>query len=71
MAGRREATREAKAAVANALELDDADFEAHRALAGILTYSDWDFPAAEKAWTSFSGSTQTIRRRCKATASSS
>jgi eukaryotic-like serine/threonine-protein kinase len=50
MGGRREATREAKAAVAKALELDDADFEAHRARAGILTYSDWNFPAAEEAW---------------------
>jgi tetratricopeptide (TPR) repeat protein len=46
----RDAQREAKAAVAKALELDDADFEAHRALAGILTFSEWDFPAAEEEW---------------------
>ena len=36
--------------MAKALELDDADFEAHRALAGILTFSEWDFPAAEEEW---------------------
>ena len=46
----RDATREAKAAARKALELDDADFEAHRALAGILTWSEWDWRAAEEEW---------------------
>jgi tetratricopeptide (TPR) repeat protein len=50
LAAPRDAAREAKAAIRKALELDDTDFEAHRALAGVLTYSDWDFPAAEKIW---------------------
>ena len=45
-----DATREAKTAVAKALALDDAEYEAHRALEGILTWSEWDFPAAEKEW---------------------
>ena len=46
----RDAFREAKAATLKALELDDAEWEAHRALAGILTWGDWDWPAAEKKW---------------------
>jgi TolB-like protein/Tfp pilus assembly protein PilF len=46
----RDAFREAKAATLKALELDDTEWEAHRALAGILTWGDWDWPAAEKKW---------------------
>ena len=46
----RDATRESKAAARRALELDEADFEAHRALTGVLTWSEWDFRAAEEEW---------------------
>jgi eukaryotic-like serine/threonine-protein kinase len=46
----RDATRESKAAARRALELDEADFEAHRALAGVLTWSEWDFRGAEQEW---------------------
>jgi TolB-like protein/predicted Ser/Thr protein kinase len=46
----REATREAKAAVLKALALDEDDWEAHRALAGILTWGDWEWAAAEREW---------------------
>jgi TolB-like protein len=46
----REAWREAKAAALKALELDGNEWEAHRALAGILTWGDWDWPAAERKW---------------------
>lgn len=46
----RDANREAKAATRKALELDDTEFEAYRALAGIQTWGDWDWPAAERTW---------------------
>jgi TolB-like protein/tetratricopeptide (TPR) repeat protein len=46
----REAWRESKAAALRALELDGNEWEAHRALAGILTWGDWDWPAAERKW---------------------
>jgi TolB-like protein/Tfp pilus assembly protein PilF/predicted Ser/Thr protein kinase len=46
----REAFREAKAAALKALVLDETEWEAHRALAGILTWGDWDWPAAERKW---------------------
>ena len=46
----RDAFREAKAAALKALELDGTEWEAHRALAGILTWGDWDWPAAERKW---------------------
>jgi len=45
-----EAFREAKAAIAKALALDENDFAAHRALASVLTWGDWDWPAAEREW---------------------
>jgi TolB-like protein/tRNA A-37 threonylcarbamoyl transferase component Bud32/Flp pilus assembly protein TadD len=44
------ASRKAKEAAAKALELDDSEPEAHRALAGILTWDEWDWPAAEREW---------------------
>ena len=46
----REARLNAKMAALKALELDETEWEAHRALAGILTYDDWDWPAAERQW---------------------
>ena len=46
----REAWRESRAAALRALELDGNEWEAHRALAGILTWGDWDWPAAERKW---------------------
>jgi eukaryotic-like serine/threonine-protein kinase len=46
----REAFREAKAAALKGQELDDTEWEVHRALAGILTWGDWDWPAAERKW---------------------
>ena len=46
----RVAVPEAKAAALKALELDGNEWEAHRALAGILTWGDWDWPAAERKW---------------------
>ncbi len=46
----REASRGAKAAALKALEVDDGEWEAHRALAGILTWGDWNWPAAEQEW---------------------
>jgi len=45
-----EAFREAKAAVEKALALDETEVAAHRALASILTWGDWDWPAAERQW---------------------
>ena len=45
-----EAFRNAKAATLKALALDDTEWEAHRALAGILTWGDWDWGAAEREW---------------------
>ena len=46
----REAAPRAKAAAYKALALDGNSWEAHRALAGILTWTDWDWPAAEREW---------------------
>ncbi len=46
----REAFREGRAAALKALELDATEWEAHRALAGILTWGDWDWRAAEQKW---------------------
>jgi len=46
----REAVREAKAATLRAFQLDESDPEAHRVLAGILTFGDWDWVAAEQQW---------------------
>jgi TolB-like protein/Flp pilus assembly protein TadD/predicted Ser/Thr protein kinase len=45
-----EATPKAKEAALKALALDDTEWEAHRALAAILTWTDWDWVAAEKEW---------------------
>ena len=41
----------AKEAAYRALQLDETAWEAHQALASILTYMDWDFAAAEREWT--------------------
>jgi adenylate cyclase len=46
----REAMRRSKEAVLRALALDETEYEAHRALAGILTWGEWDWPAAERQW---------------------
>jgi TolB-like protein/Tfp pilus assembly protein PilF len=45
-----EAGPRAKAAVSKALDLDDAFFEAHLALADILTWTDWNWAAAGREW---------------------
>ena len=45
-----EAAPKAKAAILKALALDEDTFEAQRALAAIMTWTDWDWPAAERAW---------------------
>jgi tetratricopeptide (TPR) repeat protein len=45
-----EAGPKAKAAVRKALELDDANAAAHRSLAAILTWTDWDWAAADREW---------------------
>jgi serine/threonine-protein kinase len=45
-----EAAPKAKAAVLKALALDENNFDAYRALAGIMTWTDWDWAAAERAW---------------------
>ncbi len=50
MAPREEGLIKAKSAALKALALDDGEIEARRALAGILTWLDWDWPAAERAW---------------------
>ncbi len=50
MAPREEGLIKAKSAAIKALALDDGEIEARRALAGILTWLDWDWPAAERAW---------------------
>ncbi len=47
----REAFPLAKAAIAEALALDETNFEAHRSLASILTWGDWNWPEAEREWT--------------------
>jgi serine/threonine protein kinase/Tfp pilus assembly protein PilF len=46
----KEASRKTKEAAAKALELDDTEVEAHRALAGLLTWLEWDWQAAEREW---------------------
>jgi serine/threonine protein kinase/tetratricopeptide (TPR) repeat protein len=50
MAPRAEGLIKAKSAALKALALDDGETEARRVLAGILTWLDWDWPAAERAW---------------------
>jgi TolB-like protein/Flp pilus assembly protein TadD len=45
-----EAGPKAKALARKALELDDTSAMAHFALASLLTYTDWDFPAAGREW---------------------
>jgi TolB-like protein/Flp pilus assembly protein TadD len=45
-----EAAPKAKSAVLRALALDENNFDAYRALAGLMTWTDWDWPAAERAW---------------------
>jgi tetratricopeptide (TPR) repeat protein len=45
-----EAAPKAKAAVLRALAFDEDSFEAHRALAGLMTFTDWDWQAAEREW---------------------
>ena len=45
-----EATAKGKAAAYKALQLDDSTVEPHQALAGILTWTDWDWPAAGREW---------------------
>jgi len=50
MVPRAEAIPKAKEAALKALDLDDTEGEAHRALASILTWSDWNWTAAEKEW---------------------
>jgi serine/threonine-protein kinase len=44
------AFREARTAINQALALDETEWEAHRALASIQTFGDWDWPAAELEW---------------------
>ena len=46
----KEASRKAKEAATKALELDETEVEAHRAIAGILTWEDWNWEAAERTW---------------------
>jgi TolB-like protein/tRNA A-37 threonylcarbamoyl transferase component Bud32/Tfp pilus assembly protein PilF len=46
----KEASLKTKEAAAKALELDDTEVEAHRALAGLLTWLEWDWGAAEREW---------------------
>jgi TolB-like protein/tRNA A-37 threonylcarbamoyl transferase component Bud32 len=50
MALREEGLIKAKSAALKALALDDGEIEARRVLAGILTWLDWAWPAAERAW---------------------
>lgn len=50
MAPRDEGVIKAKSAALKALALDDGEVEARRVLAGILTWLDWDWAAAERAW---------------------
>jgi TolB-like protein/Tfp pilus assembly protein PilF len=44
------ASRKTKEAAAKALALDDTEVEAHRALAGLLTWLEWDWSAAGREW---------------------
>lgn len=46
----RDAFQRSRAAILRALALDEDEWEAHRALAGVLTWGDWDWPAAERQW---------------------
>ena len=50
MAPREQGLIRAKSAALKALALDDGEIEARRVLAGILTWADWDWAAAERAW---------------------
>lgn len=50
MAPREEGVIKAKSFALKALALDDGEVEAHRMLAAVLTWLDWDWPAAERAW---------------------
>ena len=45
-----EAGPKARSEARRALELDDTSAMAHFALATLLTYTDWDFPAAGREW---------------------
>jgi TolB-like protein len=45
-----EAAPKAKAAILRALALDENAVDAQRAMAGTMTWTDWDWPAAERAW---------------------
>ena len=45
-----EAAPRAKSAILRALALDENTWEAQRVLAAIMTWTDWDWPAAERAW---------------------
>jgi TolB-like protein/Tfp pilus assembly protein PilF/predicted Ser/Thr protein kinase len=46
----KEAFAKARAAALKALALDETEAEAHRALAAILTWGDWDWETAEREW---------------------
>ena len=46
----RDAIQNSKQAVLKALAIDETEWEAHRSLAGILTWGDWDWEAAERQW---------------------
>ena len=46
----KEAVRNSKEAILKALTIDETEWEAHRALAGILTWGEWNWPAAERQW---------------------
>jgi len=50
IASREEGLTKAKSAALKARDLDDTETEARRVLAAILTWLDWDWPAAERAW---------------------
>jgi TolB-like protein/tetratricopeptide (TPR) repeat protein/predicted Ser/Thr protein kinase len=50
MATREEGLSKAREFAIKAIALDDGEIEARRVLAGVLTWDDWDFPAAERAW---------------------
>jgi TolB-like protein/Tfp pilus assembly protein PilF len=46
----KEAIQQSKQAVLRALAIDETEWEAHRSLASILTWGDWDWQAAERQW---------------------
>jgi TolB-like protein/Tfp pilus assembly protein PilF/predicted Ser/Thr protein kinase len=50
MTTREEGLPKAKAAALKALALDDTEVEAHRTLASILAWSEWDWEAAQRSW---------------------